>query len=413
MSVQQLALEAAPGVADKWCLDPEIAFLNHGSFGACPIEILDRQTELRRRLEREPVSFMARELEGLLDQARAEVAAFVGADTENFAFVQNATTGVNAVLRSLSLKAGEVLVTTDQGYNACANALRYVAERTGAKVRVIALPFPCPSKAALEAAVLEALDPTCRLLLIDHVASPTGFVFPLESLVPKVEAMGIPVLVDGAHAPGMLPLSLERLAASYYTGNLHKWCCAPKGAAFLWVRSDLRAQLRPVVISHGANAETLHRSRFHLEFDWVGTGDPTPFLCAAESIAWMERQHPEGWAGLRARNRALALAARALLCERLGVAPLCPESMVASLAAVLLPDEPPGHTQAAAHQSALQDRLLLTHRIEVPILPWPHPPKRLLRVSAQLYNGLPQYEALAEAIREAIDWESRRDASSR
>jgi isopenicillin-N epimerase len=301
-----------------WTLDPEIRFLNHGSFGACPRPVLALQQELRARMEREPVLFLARELEERVDAARAALAPFVGAAVEDLVPVANATTGVNAVLRSLRFEPGDEILLTNQGYNACRNVAEFVAERTGARVTVATVPFPLRSSGEVLAAVFAAVTPRTRLALLDHVTSPTGLVFPLAELVRGLRERGVEALVDGAHAPGMLPLDLGALAPAYYTGNLHKWVCAPKGAAFLYVRRDLQAAVRPPVLSHGANSPRTDRSRLRLEFDFMGTDDPTPFLCGPECLRFLGGVVPGGWEGLRRANRELVLRGRALLCTALG-----------------------------------------------------------------------------------------------
>jgi len=237
-----------------------------------------------------------------------------------------------------------------------------------------------------------------RLALLDHVTSPTGLVLPLARLVRELGARGVDVLVDGAHAPGMLPLDLGALGAAYYTGNCHKWLCAAKGAGFLHVRRDRRDRVRPVVISHGANSPRTDRSRFLLEFDWTGTHDPTPYLCVPESIRFLGALLPGGWPALMARNRALALEARRILCDALGVPAPCPEEMIGSLAAVPLPDGDGAPPVSPLYLSPLQDALLDRYAIEVPIVPWPAPPKRLVRVSCQAYNDRADYERLAGAL---------------
>jgi isopenicillin-N epimerase len=375
--------------ADHWLLDPEVVFLNHGSFGACPRPVLDAQSRLRARMERQPLQFLARDLEGLLDEARATVADFVGADAGDLAFVPNVTSGVNAVLRSIPIRAGDEVLVTDQAYGACRNALDFAAGRAGATVRVVPVPFPLAGPDDVLEAVTAAVGPRTRLALLDHVSSPTGVVFPLVRLVAELAERGVDTLVDGAHAPGMLPLDLRAIGAAYYAGNCHKWLCAPKGAAFLHVRRDRQAWVRPLTISHGATSPRTDRSRFHLEFDWTGSDDPTAYLCVAESIRFLGTLLPGGWPALMAQNHALALEARDVLGEALGVAAPTPDDMVGALAALPLPDGP---------SVTLQETLLARFAIEVPIIPWPLPPGRLVRVSCQLYNTRAQYERLATAL---------------
>ncbi len=393
-----MKIVSVPNAATYWPLDSDVTFLNHGSFGACPRAVLEAQRRLVERMEREPVRFLSRELEGLLDGARAELGAFVGAPAEDLAFASNATAGVNTVLRSLTLRAGEELLVTDHAYNACRNAVEAVAARAGVHVVVTAVPFPIGSPDEVLGAVLARVTPKTRLALLDHVTSPTGLVFPIARLITELAARGVDTLVDGAHAPGMLPLDLRALGAAYYAGNAHKWLCAPKGAAFLYVRSDKQSGIRPLSISHGANSPRTDRSRFRLEFDWTGTDDPTAYLCVGEAIRYMGSLLPGGWPEVMERNRELARAARRVLCEALDIAAPSPDAMVGSLAAVPLPDgsEPP--SPRSPRRDPLQDALFERFAIEVPVMAWPAPPRRLIRVSAQLYNTPADYERLAAAL---------------
>ena len=383
---------------DNWLLDPHITFLNHGSFGATPIAVLAQQDEYRARLEREPVRFMVRELEPLLDAARAEVAAFVGAAPENVAFVTNATAGVNAVLRSLDLDQHDELLVTTHEYNASRNALDFAAALSGAKVVVADVPFPIASPDEVIERVLEKVTGRTRLLLVDAITSQTALILPVERLVAEMRARGIDTLIDGAHAPGQIPLDVRAVGAAYYTGNFHKWVCAPKGAAFLYVAPNRRASIRPAIISHGANATRTDRSRFLLEFDWTGTFDPTAWLCVPHAMRFMASLVDGGWPEVMRRNHALALRARDLLCERLGIAHPAPDAMLGSMAAFPLPDGTALDASALYGGEPLQDALLEKYAIEVPIMPWPQPPKRTLRVSAQLYNEIGEYERLADAL---------------
>ena len=385
---------------EHWILDPAVTYLNHGSFGAAPKVVLARQNELRTQLEREPVRFMVRELEPLLDHAREMLAEFVGAEPASIAFVPNATTGVNAVLRSLDLDVHDELLVSSHEYNASRNALDYVAGLAGAKVVPADVPFPIQSPDEVFDRIMERVTGRTRLLLIDHVTSQTGLIFPIARLIDALNQRGIDTLVDGAHAPGMFPLDLDALGAAYYTGNLHKWVCAPKGAGFLYVRANRRRGIHPVVISHGANAARTDRSRFHLEFDWPGTFDPTPMLCVPTALQFMSTLLDGGWPEVMRRNRELALRARDLLCTRLGIDKPAPDEMLGSMAAIPLSDGTP--YVPTLFGDPLQDALLFERGIEVPIVPWPKQPKRVLRVSAQLYNTIGDYEKLATALVELL-----------
>jgi isopenicillin-N epimerase len=392
-----VATPLGPLAKSSWTLDPEVTFLNHGSFGACPKPVLELQSELRARLEREPVQFFET-LEPLLDEARAALAPVVGANADDLAFVNNATQGVNTVLRSLRFAPGDEILLTDQGYNACRNAAAAKAAETGAKVVLAPVPFPLASADAIVDAVLARVSPRTKLALLDHITSPTGLVFPIARLVRELRAKGVETLVDGAHAPGMVPVNLDALGAAYYTANCHKWLCAPKGAAFLWVRRDLQPGMRPLSISHGANSHRTDRSRFRLEFDWTGTDDPSAFLCVSASVKFLGTL-AGGLPGLMERNRNLALAARALLCKELGVPVPSPDDTIGSLAAIPIPDLAGGKLGERDPDS---HELFRRFRIDVPIFPWPAAPKRLLRISAQAYNGIGDYQQLATALRQVL-----------
>nr|WP_199296246.1 aminotransferase class V-fold PLP-dependent enzyme [Trichocoleus sp. FACHB-591] len=370
-------------------MEPDVTFLNHGAFGACPKPVLEVQQQFRLSLEQQPLRFLAQDLEGLLDSARQVLAEFVGADPLDLVFVPNATTGINTVLRSLHFTPDDELLTTNHEYNACRNALDFVAARSGAQVVVAEIPLPIESPQQVIEAVVAKISPKTRLALLDHVTSQTGLVMPIQALVEELSKRGIDTLIDGAHAPGTIPLSLPTIGATYYTGNCHKWLCAPKGAAFLYVQRDRQVQIRPLTISHGANSSRTDRSRFRLEFDWPGTYDPSAYLSVPTAIEFLGGLLPGGWPELMACNRAKALAARKILCEALNVLPPCPDEMIAALAVVPLPD---------GSYQALQISLLNQYGIEVPIVPWPGGQKRLVRVAAQIYNTVSQYEYLAQAL---------------
>jgi isopenicillin-N epimerase len=373
---------------DHWTLDPSVTFLNHGSFGACPRAVLAEQQLWRARLEQEPVRFFALELEELLDSARQKLAAFVGASSDQLAFVPNATTGINTVLRSLRFQSGDELLTTNHEYNASSNALNFAAQQSGANVVVAEVPFPVESADQIVEAVLAKVSIHTKLVLLDHVSSQTALIFPIQTLIQRLATHGIDVLIDGAHAPGMVALNLQELGAAYYTGNCHKWLCAPKGSAFLYVRPDRQDLIRPLVISHGANSPRTDRSRFRLEFDWMGTSDPSPYLCIPAAIQTMESLMPGGWPAIMARNRSVALQVRNSVCRRFHIPLPCPDAMIGSMAVI------PFFSGAAA---ALQTALFERFQIEIPVNAWGNC-ERLIRVSVQLYNNRIDYDVLADAL---------------
>jgi len=382
-------------MSDLWRLDPDVEFLNHGSFGACPRPVLEHQSVLRARMEAEPIQFFAN-LEEPADAVRSVLGQFVGADPDDLAFVVNATTGVNTVLRSLDFGPGDEILITDHVYNACRNAAVAVAERSGARVITARVPFPIGSPDEVVDAIVSAVTARTRLLLVDHVTSPTALVFPVGRIVAEMTARGIDTLIDGAHAPGMIPVDLETIGAAYYTANAHKWLCAPKGAAFLHVRRDRQSGMVPTVISHGANSPRSDRSRFRLLFDWTGTNDPTAHLVIPTAISTMAAQVPGGWPALTQRNHDMALQARDLLIDAVEIERPAPDEMVGAMAAVPLP--PAAGVPPVFGPTALQQRLWQDYHIEVPINVWPEWPRQLLRVSAQIYNRVEQYAKLANLL---------------
>jgi isopenicillin-N epimerase len=391
---------AAP---DLWPLDPDTVFLNHGSFGSCPRCVLEFAHAWEAHLERQPVQFFVRELESALDQARAALAQFVGAPADDLVFVPNATAGVNTVLRSLRLAPGDELLVTNHEYNACRNALDYMAGLHRARVVVAEVPFPVRSVGQITDAILKRVTPRTRLALLDHVTSQTGLVLPIPALAQELRRAGVELLVDGAHAPGMVPLNLKELGATFYTGNCHKWICAPKGAGFLYVHPARQADVRPLSVSHGANSPRSDRSRFLIEFGWTGTWNPSAFLSVPQALRVMAGLLPGGWPGIIERNRRLCLAARTILCQALRIESPCPDELIGSLASFPLPDSADATPPASPlYADPLQDELRDRFGIEVPIIPWPAPPKRVLRISAQLYNSLPQYQQLAAALEQTL-----------
>ncbi len=387
-----------PSYRAHWTLDPDVTFLNHGSFGAAPRVVLEAQRRLQDDLEREPIRFLApeRALETKLDPVRETLSSFLGCSFEDLAFVRNATDGVNAVLRSFPFEPGDELLVTNHGYNACTNAARFVAERAGSSVTVADIPFPCSGSDAAFEAVVAAFTPKTRLLLVDFITSPTALILPIARIIEAARAKGIRVLVDAAHAAGMVKVELDKLGADYTTGNLHKWLCGPKVSGYLHVRSEHQHEVRPSVISHAANTPRPSRSRFLAEFDWTGTFDPTPLLAVPTAIEFLSQVIPGG--GIEAvyeANHALALEGRRILTERLGLEAPAPEEMLGSIVTLPLPAGPP---TVMGRVDALAQVLFEKHRIEVPIVHWPEPGRRWFRISAMLYNAPADYEHLADAL---------------
>ncbi len=387
-------------IRNHWQLNPQIDFLNHGSFGACPSVVLQKQQNLISELESDPIRFLApeRELTSKLDSVRQTIAGLVQAPASDLSFVRNATDGVNAVLSSLPLKEGDQILITNHGYNACNNAARHVAEKTGAEVTVAEIPFPLVSDTDVIIEIEKKITSQTRLILIDHVTSPTGLIFPVEQVISLAHAKGIQVLVDGAHAPGMIPLNLTAMAPDYYTANHHKWLCGPKTSGFLFVQPELQKQVRPNVISHGANQDCRMRSRYMTEFDWTGTYDPTPLLALPTAIVFLETLYSGGLEQLYQENHDAAVKARKVICDALQTElPSC-NTMIGSMASV--PLDATRFTKHECTPAMLKKTLFQKHHFELPLFQLWDSDTWCLRISMQAYNEASQIDRLASVLTE-------------
>ena len=380
-----------------WNLDESMLYLNHGSFGAATVATRERKQAIQDQIESQPGRFFLRELFGLMVEAREAIGSLVGAAAKDIALMPNATAAVNTVLRSLTFEPGDEIIVTSHGYNACNNAAYFVAERWGATVVNVDIPFPIEGPHVVTERVLAAVSPKTRLALIDHITSPTALIYPVATLVQELEAKDIPVLIDGAHAPGMLSLNLERLGASYYTGNCHKWLCTPKGSAFLHVREDRQPPIRPLSISHGASDPTEKQSMFRNEFDWLGTHDPSAVLSVPVGIKTLASCFDNGIDGVMAHNHTLVMEMREKFCQALEIEPPCPRSMIGSIASL------PINLDALSSPEGtdpIQNLLFEKYNIEAYIAAPPRNPTRALRLSAQLYKHPSQFETFLEALLE-------------
>ena len=388
-------------VRDAWGLDPEVVYLNHGSFGAAPRVVLAEQQRWRDRLEANPMRFMEEELGPAHLEVVGRLSEFVGADPEGLVPVPNATAGVNAALRSLEpeLGPGDEILVTSHGYNACTNAAAVTAERTGARVVSTPVPFPPDGPGAVLDAVLEAVTIRTRVAILDHVTSPTALIFPIVELVGALEP-DVAVIVDGAHASGMVPLDVDALGVSYYTSNCHKWLCAPKASGFLVTREDRRDRTVPTVISHAWNQPWGALSRYESLFAWMGTHDPSAWLSVPAALDALAEMAGD-WDEVMAANHDLALSGGAVVADALGVAQEVPESMLGSMVTIPVPSAVQAleGTEPAPGIDPLTSHVRHAHGIEVPVVPNPaQAGERLLRISAQLYNTITDYERLAEAL---------------
>ena len=384
-------------LAIHWELDENCVFLNHGSFGATPTAIREEQQKWQNLLEDEPVRFYEDLAMDFMENSRKALAVMLECDAEDLALVENATTGVNTLLRSLEFNAGDEILVPDHAYQACRNAIDFVAKRWGAKVVTVNIPFPIEGPHIALDAVMAGVSERTVLAMIDTVTSPTGLLMPFEQLVQQLEAKGVAVLLDAAHGIGMVPLALDELGASYTTSNCHKWLCAPKGSAFLHVRKDLQHLIHPLTISHGMTFPLGDTTRFRHEFDWTGTRDITAACSIPATIDYMANMVEGGWPAIMQHNHDLAMKGRGILCERLGIDAPCPEDMIACIATLELPAGGeagiPLHEPDPLHK-VLQDK----YGIQVPVWSWESPKGRYIRISAQLYNHIDEYHYLADAL---------------
>ena len=380
-----------------WSLEQSRLFLNHGSFGACPDFVIAEQRKWQELMEQEPVRFFEELMPGLLQSSRQALGKFLHCSPEDLAFVSNATSGVNTVLRSLQFERGDEILVPNHAYQACRNSIDFVARRWGAKVVEVDIPFPIEGPQTVIGLMKSAYTSKTKLVMIDTVTSPTGLLMPFEELTAYFESRGVEVLLDAAHGIGMIPLNLATLGASYVTSNCHKWLCAPKGTAFLYVREDKQKKIQPLTISHGHTYPLGETTRFRHEFDWTGTQDISGWCALPAVIEGMADLVDGGWEGIMQHNHELAIQGRDILCDRLGIEQPCPNEMIACISTIKLPGEI--LPKEKMHEpDPLHHILSEKYNIQVPVWTWPSPAGRYLRISAQLYNSIEQYERLADAL---------------
>jgi isopenicillin-N epimerase len=378
-----MTVSPAWGVAARgaWRLDPGFAYLNHGGFGVTPEAVFAEQDRWRARIERNPTHFLTYEVENALRAATVPVAQAIGAAAEDVVFVENATTGLNAVLRSLDFEPGDEILITSLSYPAIRKAAYYAASRCGARVIEAMIPLPLPDKATLLRAVAAKLTIRTRLAIFDHIASHSALMLPAAEMTRLAHEAGARVMIDGAHAPGQIPLDIAATGADWYVGNLHKWYFAPRSCGFLWASKAQQPATRPLAISHG------YGDGFRAEFEWTGTRDVTPALATPAAIDFHEAL---GGAALMTRNSALVREAAGMLAGRWRTELTGPSDAFAAMATVRLPLAGEG---SSARANALMRELADRHQIGAAVIVlegalW-------VRVAAQAYNEIADYERLA------------------
>jgi isopenicillin-N epimerase len=373
-------------------LDPEIHFLNHGSFGACPRPVFEVYQEWQRRLERQPVLFLGRELNNLDRQARQALGAYLNAPADDLVYVPNATHGVNIVARSLNLKPDDEVLTTDHEYGACNNAWTFLCQKSGARYIQQPIPTPLSSDEEIVEQLWQGVTSRTRLIFISHLTSPTALILPVQAICQRARREGIMTLIDGAHAPGQICVDLQAIGADFYTGNCHKWMLSPKGAGFLYARPEAQPLIEPLIVSWGYSADeyTTSGSRYIDLLQWTGTRDPSAALSVPAAIQFMQEHD---WQRVSADCHALAVETHRRLSELTSLEPLCEESSFQQMFSVCLPE--------TIEPSELKSRLYDEYRIEVPIFSWNG--LKLMRVSIQAYNNRSDADALIEALQSLLE----------
>lgn len=375
-------------------LDPSIVFLNHGSFGACPAKVLESYQGWQRELERNPVELLGRRSADLLAQSRTALGRCVGANPDDLIFVTNATCGVNTVARSIPLLAGDEILTTDHEYGACDNTWDFVCRHTGARYVPVEIPLPFRAEEFTER-VWAGVTSRTRVIYLSHITSTTALIFPLAELCRRAREAGILTLIDGAHAPGHIPLDLDGLGADFYTGNCHKWLCAPKGSAFLHVRPEHHRLVDATVVSWGYSSDIeghtgfdayTGRTLLERRLQWQGTRDLAAFLAVPAAIEFQTRHD---WDRVRRECHALAAETLRRVCGMTGLEPVCGEADYGQMVVIPVP---------SMDADTLKETLFDRYRIEVPVTS--HKGRLFVRVSFQGYNTREDADALVAAIKE-------------
>lgn len=381
-----------------WNHNKDIVFLNHGSFGSTPTSVLEKQTQLRTQMESDLVQFMTVDYEKLYWENKEALAQFIHCNANDLVLVRNATMGVNTILHSLQFNEGDEILSHSHAYGACQNTLKFYAERHKCKLTTASIPFPINNEDDIIDAFLKCVTPKTKLAMVDHITSATGIIFPVKKITKELESRGIEVLIDGAHAPGMIELNIEDIRASYYTGNCHKWICSPKGSALLHVRKDKQHKISPLQISHYHDLYTGTDKHWSAQFIWPGTEDFTAYLLINDSIEAMKKIYGS-WEELRNKNRELCLKARKMVAQKAGTALPAPENMISHLSDILL-DIKAEVPKSFMHSLPLpRKRLLEEFKIQIPVfVVGGNSPKYYARIAVQAYNSWEQYEYLADCI---------------
>ena len=374
---------------DLFLLDPHIIFLNHGSFGACPRPVFETYQAWQRRLERQPVEFLGREANSLMAAARQKLAAFLSCEPDDLVYFPNPTTAINMVARNVALQPGDEILTSDHEYGAMDRTWNFVCRKLGAHYRHQPIPLPLPEPKEFVERFWAGITPRTRVIFLSHITSPTALIFPVAEICRRAREAGILTILDGAHAPGQIPVDLQEIGADLYTGACHKWLMAPKGAAFLYARKEVQDWLDPLVVSWGYESELPGPSRFIDYHEWQGTRDLSAFLSVPAAI---EFQESHDWEQVRQECHQIACQARQRLDELTGLAPVCGEAAFRQMFSARLPE--------GVDLEALKVRLYEEFQIEVPLIHWNG--QNFVRVSVQGYNNPEDAGTLVDGLRSLL-----------
>ena len=371
--------------------------LNHGSFGACPKVVMEYQFDLIKRMESLTTRFFMMEMKPLIIESLRTLSEFINSPLDDLVFIRNATSAANAVINSLPFQDGDEIVTTNLIYESCANLLKYFTKKKGVVLKTADISFPDDDEDMINDKIFNLVNERTKLIFIDHITSTTAMIMPVEKIIGRAKDLGIETFVDGAHAPGMIPLNIKQLKPDYYTGNCHKWLCSPKGAAFLYVKPEKQHLITPNIISNYFEKGSTTKEKMFNSFYWLGTMDYTGCICVKAVIDYIESEIEGGWNEVMRRNRSLAIKGRDIITETLNLSGYTKESMTGSM--VSIKTDSLSEIDPDTTLDRLYYEMLFNHRIETVFAPLLPSRERLLRISAHLYNKESDYLRLANALK--------------
>ncbi len=386
-------------LATHWSMNPNIVYLNHGSFGGTPTYVTNSQRALQTEMEYEAIEYFIDKLPTYLNTSKLALANFVGTDANNIVYTQNTTTGINCILSSMPSQVGDEWLTTNQSYGACVHALKQYAYQKGCTVVTAQIPYPVQNDVEIVAAFEAAITPKTKVALVDYITSATALILPIKKIITLLQSKGIKVVVDAAHAPGMVNFSIDELQPNYFVANCHKWICSPKGSAFMYVAPQHQDDVKPLVISHYNDTAEGTAAHWSNQFMWDGTHDYSTYITVKTALEYMPTLIEGGWAAIKNHNHNLVLTAAHTIANALQVQLPTTDAMVGSIVNIPMPNgKKPKHSFHS--NTELKNILFEKYKIEVPIFMYPHAPQQWLRLSAQLYNSMEQYNYLLACLQQ-------------